>query len=146
MKTLASRLSTAMKNANISQAELARLCGVKPPSVNGWLSGKSKFLRGENLLKAASALQVSEDWLATGQGEANAPKKKAITRLDPELLVATQFFLDKTFKAIGKTFSMPSDAGLFADVYEWLAECGIAQSKDGLEKFSQWQESHKNTK
>jgi phage repressor protein C with HTH and peptisase S24 domain len=41
---------------------------VKPPSLHGWLSGKSKFLRGENLLQAARALKVNQDWLATGEG------------------------------------------------------------------------------
>ena len=54
---LSTRLQLAMREAGISQAELARACGVKPPSVNGWLSGKSKFLRGENLLAAAKALK-----------------------------------------------------------------------------------------
>lgn len=66
--TLAERLTTAMERSGITQAELARACGVKPPSVNGWLSGKSKFLRGENLLKAAAVLGVSQQWLATGEG------------------------------------------------------------------------------
>lgn len=66
--SLAERLTLAMTRAGITQAELARLCGVKPPSVNGWLSGKAKFLRGENLLQAASALKVSQQWLATGEG------------------------------------------------------------------------------
>lgn len=66
--TLADRLTTAMTHAKISQAELARRCGVKPPSVSGWLSGKSKFLRGENLLSAARTLGVNQQWLATGQG------------------------------------------------------------------------------
>lgn len=42
---LSDRLKKAMDAAGISQAELARACGVKPPSVNGWLSGKAKFLR-----------------------------------------------------------------------------------------------------
>ena len=66
---LSERLKTAMDAAGINQAELARLCGVSAPSVNGWLSGKSKFLRGENLLLAAKALNVSEQWLANGKGE-----------------------------------------------------------------------------
>ncbi len=57
-----------MERAGINQADLARACGVKPPSVHGWLSGKSKFLRGENLLKAAEALGVSQQWLAMGSG------------------------------------------------------------------------------
>lgn len=65
---LKDRLTIAMKSAGISQAELARMCGVKPPSVSGWLSGKAKFLRGENLLAAANALNVSQQWLATGEG------------------------------------------------------------------------------
>lgn len=65
---LAKRLKFAMDEADVSQAQLARLCGVKPPSVHGWLSGKSKFLRGENLLMAAKALGVSQTWLATGKG------------------------------------------------------------------------------
>ncbi|WEE79735.1 helix-turn-helix transcriptional regulator [Comamonas testosteroni] len=66
--TLADRLSIAMEHAKLSQADLARACDVKPPSVHGWLNGKSKFLRGENLLKAASALGVNQQWLATGDG------------------------------------------------------------------------------
>lgn len=66
--TLADRIKAGMAHSGISQAELARACGVKPPSVSGWLNGKSKFLRGENLLKAARALKVDQDWLATGKG------------------------------------------------------------------------------
>lgn len=68
MATLADRLRIAMEHAGITQAELARACGVKPPSVHGWLSGKAKFLRGENLLRASAALGVNQLWLATGQG------------------------------------------------------------------------------
>ncbi len=66
--SLSERIKSAMQMAGVNQVELARACGVAPPSVHGWLSGKSKFLRGENLLKAARALRVSEDWLATGKG------------------------------------------------------------------------------
>jgi phage repressor protein C with HTH and peptisase S24 domain len=65
---LSERLKAAMAEAGVSQAELARACGVKPPSIHGWLSGKSKFLRGENLLSAARALGVEQQWLATGIG------------------------------------------------------------------------------
>lgn len=66
---LSDRLKLAMQAAGVSQADLARACGVKPPSIHGWLSGKSKFLRGENLLQASLALNVRPDWLATGKGE-----------------------------------------------------------------------------
>lgn len=66
--SLADRLTRALAESGLTQAELARACGVKPPSVSGWLSGKSKFLRGENLLSAAAALGVRQQWLATGDG------------------------------------------------------------------------------
>lgn len=68
MQTLSERLRWAMMKTGVSQIALARACGVSQPSVHGWLSGKSKFLRGENLLAAADALQVSRQWLATGDG------------------------------------------------------------------------------
>lgn len=66
---LAKRLKVAMESASLTQADLARACNVKPPSISGWLSGKSKFLKGENLLLAADALNVSRKWLATGEGD-----------------------------------------------------------------------------
>ncbi len=68
MTTLAERLTLAIEHAQITKAELARRVGISAPSVNGWFSGKAKFLRGENLLAAAKALGVSEAWLATGRG------------------------------------------------------------------------------
>lgn len=67
--SISERLRAAMSASGVSQAELARRCGVKPPSVSGWLSAKAKFLRAENLLAAAKVLGVSEQWLATGAGD-----------------------------------------------------------------------------
>ncbi len=68
MTLLGFRLRVAMAKAGITQAQLARACGVRPPSVSGWLNGKTKYLKGQNLLAAAKALNVSQDWLATGDG------------------------------------------------------------------------------
>ena len=50
------------------QADLARACDVKPPSVADWLSGKSKTMGGENLLNAAAFFYVNPTWLAAGKG------------------------------------------------------------------------------
>ena len=68
MNTLADRLTIAINAAGITKAELARRVGISAPSVNGWFTGKAKFLRGENLLAAARALDVDQDWLASGKG------------------------------------------------------------------------------
>jgi len=69
MRNLQERLRAAMAGPpKITQAALARACGIRPPSVNDWLSGKTKAIEGENLLRAAEILKVSPMWLATGKG------------------------------------------------------------------------------
>ena len=95
--SLSERIREAMDAAGVSQAALARACGVKPPSVNGWLNGKSKFLRGENLLLAARALNVSQEWLATGKG-----KRDAADRLQAEPLNDSPF-RDEPADTVGGT-------------------------------------------
>lgn len=58
-----------MSHANkFSQAELARAVGVRAPSVNDWLTGKTKSLSGPNLLKVARYFEVRPDWLGMGRG------------------------------------------------------------------------------
>lgn len=72
MNTLAERLKYAMEVLPLKKVkgvDLARAAGVKPPSVSDWLSGKSKTMEGENLLKAAKFLGVNPLWLASGVGE-----------------------------------------------------------------------------
>lgn len=80
MKTLSERLRYAMEvlpPKKIKGVDLARAVGVKPPSVSDWLSGKSKTMEGENLLRAAKFLNVNPVWLATGNGEIKlSPKDK----------------------------------------------------------------------
>lgn len=66
---LATRLRKALdERPELSQADLARACGIKPPSVSDWFNGKTKELSGPNLLEVARRLGVRPDWLATGRG------------------------------------------------------------------------------
>lgn len=66
--TLQSRLKEAMRLAGVRQADLARACGVAQPSVSDWVTGKTKALEGQNLVRAAKRLRVNPEWLATGKG------------------------------------------------------------------------------
>ncbi|WP_318826107.1 XRE family transcriptional regulator [Burkholderia thailandensis] len=68
MKTLADRLRAALQEAQMNQSELARRVGVTRGAVSFWLTSATTSLAGENLLKVASALSVSPNWLATGRG------------------------------------------------------------------------------
>lgn len=120
-----------MRAAGLNQKQLADTCGVKPPSVNGWLSEKSKFLRGENLLRAAAALGVSDVWLATGKGEMNArwqtvqpvsPQSETV-RLDAGIVAtvaeAMRIWLARRAKTVDLTD--PEQAELFAEAYAELS-------------------------
>lgn len=74
MQTLQERLKFAMAGPpKVSQASLARACRISPPSVNDWLSGKTKSIEGANLLNAAAHLHVLPLWLATGKGPMRGP-------------------------------------------------------------------------
>ena len=67
--TLAERLRQAMEGPpKVTGKALAAACGVKPPSVSDWLSGKSKTMVGQNLIAAAEFLRVRPKWLAEGVG------------------------------------------------------------------------------
>lgn len=55
-----------------SQAGLAKACGIKAPSVNGWLSGESKMINGANLVASARYLNTTAEWIMTGRGSHNS--------------------------------------------------------------------------
>lgn len=72
MSSLAERLRLAFdRRPEASQAELARYCGVKQPSVNDWLSGKTKSMKAEPLRRAAIYFGCDPYWLSTGHGQPN---------------------------------------------------------------------------
>lgn len=67
--TLQERLALAMAGPpKIKQVELAAACGIRAPSVNDWLTGKSKRMDGVHLIKASEFLGVRPKWLALGVG------------------------------------------------------------------------------
>lgn len=68
--TVSERIRTAMEamGRKVTQGEIARACGVKQPSVHGWLSGGDVEIKGNNLTRLARFLGVNADWLASGRG------------------------------------------------------------------------------
>lgn len=137
---LKDRLALAMAGPPpVSQAALARACGIKQPSVSDWLSGRTKRLEGANLLAAARLLNVAPDWLSTGRGSMRpAVGLSQLGRPDPAILAQTQEFLETAYAFQGKTFEMARDADLFADAYEWLAEDDRPVDGRNLVDFGRW--------
>lgn len=69
MSTLKQRFSElVLERPEITQADLARATGAKPPSVNAWFTGASKSMKSGTAVKAAALYGVSPMWLATGDG------------------------------------------------------------------------------
>lgn len=145
--TLRDRLEKAFaENPELTKAELARACGVRPPSVSDWFNGRTKRLTGTNLLSAARYLGVSETWLATGRGPMSPSPQTTVQpsqlqRPDPAILVETQAFLERAFLALGKQFSLRAEADLFADVYQWVAEDARPVDDRNLVDFARWRAS-----
>lgn len=67
--TFSERLQRAMRLAGKNQAALAKELGISPQALSQVLSGQTKAMTAENTAKAAAALSVPTDWLATGEGE-----------------------------------------------------------------------------
>lgn len=68
MSTLKDRIRMALAASGKTQTELARACGVKPPSVNDWTSGKTQSMKAVPAQRAAAFLGVSVLWLTEGKG------------------------------------------------------------------------------
>lgn len=68
MLTLADRIQHALDVRGKKAADLARACGVRPPSVSDWLTGETKSLKAHTAIKAAAFLSVNIAWLTQGVG------------------------------------------------------------------------------
>lgn len=132
---LKDRLRLAMDGPpRVRQVDLAAAVGVKPPTVNDWLSGKSRTIRGQYLVRVASELGVSAEWLATGRGEMRpsrpvhnerssnrefvAPEPPTVShfgRPDPAILVSAGVTLDLLETTEGRPTLLPPN-----DLPAWL--------------------------
>jgi SOS-response transcriptional repressor LexA len=89
MTTLKQRFAAlAAARPDISQADLARATGAKPPSVNAWFSGDTKSMKGETAAKAAALYGCSAIWLATGVGPMYGNKAESSSNVAPAKLGA----------------------------------------------------------
>lgn len=116
MATLSERLTSLMNEKGISQAELARLIGIKQPSVFKILSGETR--NPKKILEIATALNVDPHWLKTGEGdpdpsyrivEVSEPQKPNTVRID---------ILDVEASAGNGAYLSPTEQGLLSQEFD----------------------------
>lgn len=78
---LADRTTFLMERFHKSQSDLARIAGVKPSSINGWLSGKTKYMKAASAKALSLATGVSMEWLIDGSGDPD-PKLQPVSVFD----------------------------------------------------------------
>ena len=66
MKTLSERASYLLELAGNSTKELARIAGVKPPSVSQWVSGATKSIQIEPATRIANHFGLEPLWVSKG--------------------------------------------------------------------------------
>lgn len=72
MSEFKDRLAIALSESKMKGNELASAIGVSPGTVSHWRKGTRQLPKGDALLKMASVLNVSADWLVSGEGEKEA--------------------------------------------------------------------------
>lgn len=77
--SLSDRIRWLMQRFDLSQSELARIAGIKQPSVAGWLSGRTKNLKSGPALAICTQLPVRQSWLVNGVGDPLTSKSAALT-------------------------------------------------------------------
>ena len=69
MKTLIERTSHMLELVGNSRTELAKIAGVKPPSVSDWLNGKTKSLQIEPATRLARRFGLNPEWCLADERE-----------------------------------------------------------------------------
>lgn len=65
------RITIARTRLGINKAEFSRRVGVSTATTTDWENGQIKMIDGRNLVKVASILNVTPEWIMTGFGIAD---------------------------------------------------------------------------
>lgn len=116
MTTLSERLTALMAGKGLSQAELARMIGVKQPSIFKILSGQT--LNPKNILEIATALNVDPHWLKTGEGDPD-PSYRIVEVSEPQNPNTVRIdILNVEASAGNGAYLSPTEQGLLSQEFD----------------------------
>jgi transcriptional regulator with XRE-family HTH domain len=61
-----------MQKHQCTKSDIARIAGIKPPSVSNWLDGSTKTLKAETLDRLVGYFKLNRRWLMKGVGPMDA--------------------------------------------------------------------------
>ena len=125
---LKDRLLFALERNKRSQAELAKFCGVTQSAVSMWLNGRTKSIRGSNLLSAAEFLRVKPSWLSKG-GEFNPLPGVSQTEFEASQFVMVPRYSYQIATDNGQEVEHAVAQGALPFSREWLAEKKLPADK-----------------
>lgn len=73
-----SRLDALRRTKHEKIVDVARICGISPPAVQGWKNGKMPTI--DNLRLLAQHYGVTVDWLVAGRDDATHQRETSSTR------------------------------------------------------------------
>lgn len=91
MTLLSERIRWVMQRFDLSQAEMARICDVKQPSVNRWVSGATEKIKSDSALRLCERYPINIQWLISGIGSPLSSDAEK-NRLAPSFPVAVAVF------------------------------------------------------
>src|SRR5262245_22597342 len=103
--TIRSRIERRLAELNLSNRKASQLAGGSESLIQNVLNGKSANPRGDTVRKLAAALQVSEQWLLTGE---DSPSLSPLPVVAPEIRVA-----DVPYPELGR---LPKDVPVMGTV------------------------------
>ena len=116
MTTLSERLTSLMNEKGISQAELARLIGIKQPSVFKILNGETR--NPKKILEIATVLNVDPHWLKTGEGDPD-PSYRIVEVSEPQNPNTVRIdILDVEASAGNGAYLSPTEQGLLSQEFD----------------------------
>lgn len=126
------RIRQRMEAMSLSQTDLAKACGIKPPSVNDWFSNKTKMIDGKNLVAVARALNTSPEWIMTGRGVSEQSHDLGINLpMMSEALVS----LDKAVRKMGLEWDAAYLAPALLLAYRERLEHPVTLDKTGYQLY-----------
>jgi phage repressor protein C with HTH and peptisase S24 domain len=125
---LKDRLLFALERSKRSQAELAQYCNVTQSAVSMWLNGRTKSIRGSNLLSAAEYLRVKPSWLSKG-GEFTSLPGGSQTEFEVTQYVMVPRYSYQVTADNGQEIGHVAIQGAVPFSREWLAEKKLPADK-----------------